>query len=312
MAAGLYENDWMFSSNGVRPWHGIGTIVKEAPTSDEAIKIAKLDWDVIQYPVIANGMEIPNYFANVRSDTNETLGVVKNRYRVEQNSEAFSFVDNIIENSEVKCKYETAGSLFNGRKVFMLVKLPKKNILGDSIENYLFFMNSHDGSSQLLAGITNVRVVCNNTLQLAINGAQRLWKCKHTENINGKVEEAKESLGFAVKYISSMSDQIEVLAAKKVNEEAFFRKLYEENPMRLGEKSLQSSIEVMHEIYNNKDDLQNFRGTAWGLYNAVSDFSSNYSLSNREQSFRGKEYKLEHFFDGDKILGVSQMILQAA
>jgi hypothetical protein len=117
MAHGIMEYDWMLSVKQ-KPWHGIGTIVEDAPTSDEAIKIAKLDWTIQQIPVMANGKEIPNYFANVRSDTNEALGVVRGRYKVVQNTEAFDFVDGIIGNKDVECRYETAGSLFNGRKIF--------------------------------------------------------------------------------------------------------------------------------------------------------------------------------------------------
>lgn len=113
MAHGLLEYDWMLSTKE-KPWHGIGTIVQDAPTSEDAIRIAKLDWKVQQVPVMANGKEIPNYFANVRNDVNEVLGVVRSRYRILQNNEAFDFVDGIIENEEgVKCVYETAGSLFN-------------------------------------------------------------------------------------------------------------------------------------------------------------------------------------------------------
>ena len=175
MSAGLLEYDWMLS-NKERPWHGIGTVVEDAPTSDDAIKIAKLDWKVTQVPVMSNRIEIPNYFCNFREDINMPLGIVKGRYKVVQNNEAFDFVDNIIGNDKIECCYETAGSLFNGKKIFLLVKLPNKELLGDDVENYLFFTNSHDGSSALTAGITNVRVVCNNTLQMALAGAKRTWK----------------------------------------------------------------------------------------------------------------------------------------
>ena len=153
MSAGLLEYDWMLSAKE-RPWHGIGTVVEEAPTSEDAIRIARLDWTVDQFPVFANGNEIPGYFANVRSDTNEALGVVRNRYKIVQNTEAFDFVDGIVANKHLECRYETAGSLFNGRRIFLLVKLPNKDLLGDLVENYLFFTNSHDGSSALTAGIT--------------------------------------------------------------------------------------------------------------------------------------------------------------
>ena len=310
MSAGIMENDWMMSGNGIRPWHGIGTVVEDAPTSDEAIKIAKLDWKVEQFPIEANGRIIPEHFANVRMDTNEALGIVKSRYKIVQNDEAFDFVDGIIGNDEVECHYETAGSLFNGRKIFLLVKLPNKNLLGDDIENYLFFTNSHDGSSALTAGISNVRVVCNNTLQMAIKGAQRTWSCRHTTNIDDKRKQAQEALGLAVKYMDSMDKMAEQMAWKKVDEEAFFRTLFEKNPTNIADKNKMRTITMIHDIYHEKDDLQNFKGSAWGLYNAVADFVSNTAPFRNTATF--KENKLNNFFDGYKLLNETQKILMVA
>lgn len=309
MSAGLENFDWMMSVKE-RPWHGIGTVVDIAPCSADALKIAKLDWTVEQFPVQANGMEIPNYFANIRSDTNQILGVVRSRYNVLQNADAFNFIDDIIENnSDVECKYETAGSLFNGRRVFMLVRLPDQKLVGDDVENYMFFTNSHDGTSALLAGITNVRVVCNNTLQMAIKGASRTWKCHHTKNIEARKHEAEESLGLAVKYIYNLDTTAQEMAMKKINEEAFFRKLFDNEIEKHSEKRVKDTIEKIHLIYNEKDDLQNFKGTAWGMYNAVSDLISN-SIPSRTTEF-GNHKKLEKFFDGNRLLALTQEILVA-
>lgn len=259
---------------------------------------------------MANGNQIPNYFANVRSDTNEALGVVRGRYKVVQNTEAFDFVDGIIENKDVECRYETAGSLFNGRKIFLLVRLPNKELLGDDVENYLFFTNSHDGSSALTAGITNVRVVCNNTLQMAIRGAQRTWTCRHTDSIFAKKAQAQEVLGLAVTYMDSMDDLAEKLATKKINEEKFFRKLFEKNPTNLCEKNKEQAIERMHIIFNEKDDLQNFRGSAWGMYNAVADFVSNTTPFRNTATY--KENKMNLFCSGYAMLNTAQDLLMVA
>lgn len=310
MSAGLEQYDWMMSYKE-RPWHGIGTVVEEAPTSEDAIKIAKLDWKIEQVPVMANGNQIPNYFANVRSDTNEALGVVRGRYKVVQNTEAFDFVDGIIENKDIECRYETAGSLFNGKKIFLLVRLPNKELLGDEVENYLFFTNSHDGSSALTAGITNVRVVCNNTLQMALKGAQRTWCCRHTESIINKKQQAQEALGLAIKYIDTMEEAAEKMYQQKVNEEKFFRKLFEADYIKgQCEKNKELIIERIHTIYNEKDDLQNFKGNAWGMYNAVADYVSN-ALPFRQTSTY-KENKMNQFFVGNSILQSAQKILMAA
>lgn len=309
MSAELYDNDWMFSGNGIRPWHGIGTVIEGTPTSDEAIRLAKLDWDVIQYPVVANG-NIPcdGYFANVRSDTNEALGIVKGRYKVLQNSEAFGFLDDVVGNGETEVRYETAGSLFNGRRVFIVCRLPNEKLVGDDVENYLFFTTTHDGSGSLMAGISNVRVVCNNTLQLAMRTASRSWKCRHTESIQSKKEEAKHSLGMAVKYMGEAKQMAEWMARKLINEEQFFKTLFETSHMN--QKHSEELVLTVHDLYHTKDDLANFRGTAWGMYNAVADYVSNGEPIRKTKNAEQK--KLEGFFDGYSLLTKAQNILLSA
>lgn len=310
MSAGLENNDWMFSANGIRPWHGIGEVIADAPTSDEAIKIAKLDWTVVQEPVyMKDGTEVENLFLNIRDNTKDVLGVVRGRYNIIQNNESFKFVDNIISNTKgIECRYETAGSLFNGKRVFMLVRLPEVNILGDEIENYLFFSNSHDGSSGLMAGISNIRVVCNNTLQLAESNAQRLWKIRHTQSIKERQFEAEKALGLALTYNERIKEDAERMALQRINEEKFFRAFFAE--LNLSEKNAEKTLVQLRDIYTGKNDLQNFRGTAWGMYNAVADFVSNAEPLRRTKTLN--QWRMNNFMDGYVMLDKAQKILQVA
>lgn len=310
MAHGIMENDRMFSGNGIRPWHGLGTVVDGCPTSDEAIKLANLGWDVVQEPVcLKDGTEIPDFFANIRSDTKDVLGMVKDKYRIVQNTEAFAFVDNIIQNSKgIECRYETAGSLFNGKRVFLLVRLPETNLVGDAVENYLFVSNSHDGTSGLLAGISQTRIVCANTLQMAISGACRIWKLRHTESIKGKQSEAEQALGLALNYNERIQEDAQKMAIQKINEERFFREFFKK--LNLSDKNREKVMLDIGNIYKDKNDLQNFRGTAWGMYNAVCDF-----VSNREplrKTSTSKDWKMAGYMDGYPMIRFAQDILQAA
>jgi len=310
MAHGITEKDTMFSANGIRPWHGLGTVVQDAPNSEEAIRLANLGWDVIQEPVyLKDGTEIPNLFANVRSDTHDTIGVVRDKYCISQNRDSFQFLDNIIQNSKgIECKYETAGSLFGGKKVFMLVRLPETNLVGDKVENYLFLSNSHDGSSGLMAGITNVRVVCNNTLQMAEQGAQRVWKIRHSKNLLERVKEAESSLGLALTYQERVAQDAERMATQKINEEKFFKEFFKK--LDVSEKSKEKIMVDIRDLYLEKDDLQNFKGTAWGMYNAVADHLSN----TRPQRVTDKtaQWKMWNFMQGEEMLQIAQSILKAA
>ena len=157
-----------------RPWHGLGTEVQEAPTSADALIYAGLDWEVLQKNVYAeDGSLIPGYRVNTRSTDNAALGIVSDRYKVVQNEDAFQFTDDLL---GAGVSYETAGSLQGGRKVWLLARMPHRYIIaGDEIAPYLVVKNSHDGSSGIKVAMTPIRVVCQNTLNLALDSAKRIW-----------------------------------------------------------------------------------------------------------------------------------------
>ena len=168
------------------PWHGLGTKVNEAPTSKDALIYAGLDWKVVQNNVYTqDGSLISGYKANIRSTDRSVLGIVSDRYKIVQNQDAFQFTDDLLGEGVT---YETAGSLQGGRKVWMLARMPHRYIIsGDEIEPYLVVMNSHDGSSGIKVAMTPIRVVCQNTLNLALGSAKRIWTTKHTENVMSRV-----------------------------------------------------------------------------------------------------------------------------
>ena len=179
-----------------KPWHGLGTKVEEAPCSADALYMAGLDWQVIQEPIYTDtGEIIPGYKANVRDSDRKVLGVVTDRYKIVQNHEAFAFTDSLLGSG---VRYETAGSLQEGKRVWLLARLPREYIIaGERISPYLVFSNTHDGSGSVKVALTPVRVVCNNTLNLALNTASRSWSMMHTGNIKDKIQEAKDTLFMA-------------------------------------------------------------------------------------------------------------------
>ena len=137
-----------------KPWHGLGTIVAEAPDSSAALELAGLDWTVTQKDIATadGGKIIPGFKANVRESDDKVLGIVTDRYKVVQNSEAFAFTDALLGEG---VRYETAGSLQGGRRIWLLAKLPQQYIInGDEITPYLVFMNSHDGSGSIKVAMT--------------------------------------------------------------------------------------------------------------------------------------------------------------
>ena len=170
------------------PWHGLGTRVEESPTSADAIRLAGLDWKVVQKKVYSeDGIKIDGYTANVRDKDGKALGIVGSRYSIVQNEDAFRFTDALLGEGVT---YETAGSLKEGKVIWLLAKLPNKyEILGDAVDPYIVFTNTHDGSGAVRVAMTPVRVVCNNTLNMALSTAKRTWSARHTGNIDNKLDE---------------------------------------------------------------------------------------------------------------------------
>lgn len=206
----------MFSVR-VKPWHGLGTIVEDCPGSKEAIHLAGLDWKVEQRAVCTDGgLPIPGYKANIRDSDQSVLGVVSDRYQVVQNEDAFAFTDELLGHG---IRYETAGALQGGRRTFILAKLPERFIIaGDEIMPYFVIMNSHDGSCSIKAAMTPIRVVCQNTLNLAFREAKRTWMAKHTSNIMGRIDDAKATLQFAEQYMKEMGKGVDELAHKRLTD----------------------------------------------------------------------------------------------
>jgi len=193
------------------PWHGLGTCVEEALTSGDALRESGLDWNVFQRPILTNDqIIIPGYKANIRDTDNRILGVVSDRYKIVQNHEAFAFVDALLGEG---VRFETAGSLHEGRKVWMLAKLPNSYSLGgEEIAPYLVFSNSHDGNSSIRVAMTPIRVVCQNTLNLALSNAKRMWSTVHVGNIQDKLEIAQNTLLMADKYMGKLGDEFSRLS----------------------------------------------------------------------------------------------------
>ena len=207
----------MFSVREV-PWHGLGTIVKEAPTSADAIRLAGLDWKVEQKEIfLADGTKIEGSYANVRDIDNKPLGIVGERYKIVNNSDAFEFTDELLNEG---AEYETAGSLKNGKQIWLLARLSENyKILGDEVTPYCCFTNTHDGTGAIKVAMTPVRVVCNNTLNLALKKAKRTWSARHTQTIKSKMSEARETLGLAKKYMNTLQFEFEEYYKVKLNKD---------------------------------------------------------------------------------------------
>lgn len=297
---------------GVREkaWHGLGQIVQDVPNSEEAIKLAGLDYEVGLAPLYAGVKEIDkqratnlktvlcnkpedesyyydtrivsNNFATFRKDTNDIFGVVGSRYTIVQNRDAFKFFDNIV--GEGEAIYETAGALGNGEVIFITAKLPGYISVQnkDDIEKYLLLTSSHDGSGAIQAMFTPIRVVCNNTLQAALKGSKHKISIRHTKSVHEQLEVAHKLLGITNKLTTELGLVYDKMSKTLMTDEDL--PIFIEKSLSLkrdGEGKLSTRSEnVVGKILDYHtigigQDTPLTRNTVWGAYNAVTGYFNN-------------------------------------
>ncbi|RLJ77343.1 DUF932 domain-containing protein [Pedobacter alluvionis] len=296
-----------FFSVKEKAWHGLGQIITDYPTSSEAIKFAGLNYTVEKRPLftydgenhhgdtdlVIPEIEVPNYYATLRTDTDQVLGVVGKDYEVLQNENAFSFFDAIVGGKE-GILYETAGALGNGERAFITAKLPDYIRVGrnDCIEKYLFLTTSHDGTGSIQIAFTPIRIVCQNTLNAALRGHNHTncIKIRHTASAGDKLKEAHKMLGIT----NSLSIELETI----YNQWARV-KITDKEVKRLIQLAMVPSKEVYTKLQKGAEDelsshFNNMvntafeyamisptqqdnttRGTLYGAYNSVSGYFQN-------------------------------------
>jgi|LauGreSuBDMM15SN_2_FD.fasta_scaffold29679_1 phage/plasmid-like protein (TIGR03299 family) len=297
------KGTYSFASHSEKAWHGLGTIVDKAMTSQEAIELANLDYEVAKSEVSYADAEgnvsfAKGHFATYRTDNNGFLGMVKSRYEIVQNRDAFGFFDAIIDSGEAI--FETAGALGNGERIFLCAKLPDDFMVGnEKIEKYIMLTNSHDGTSSIIAGLTNIRIVCNNTLQASLRGLENKVSIDHVGGAKNKLKEASRVMGIASKYSSEVGEIFNRMVDHKMNEEQY--RNFFEGIFKADYKQVENEKEASTRLKNMVEATTQFalthptqttaetNGTLWGAYNTVSGYY-NYikDFNNAEDKFRSQ------------------------
>lgn len=280
MAHGIMDTDSMFSGMGIVPWHGLGKVVDGALTAEEAIEAAGLGWNVVKRPMFVPGPEgddnyypIDGHYAIVRGDTGGVLGVTKGRYMPLQNREAFGFFDNIVAKQEAI--FHTAGSLFDGKRIWIMAKLPGEIVVKgqDITEKFLLLTNGHDGQSVTEVKFTSVRVVCQNTLKMALKEAGNTIRIRHTQSMHDKLAQAVQLMGITNRYYDSLNDRIQALAKKELSASqvsGYLDDVYGDQ-----ERAKEAILELVETGMGT--DIPGVRGTAWGAYNAVTEYTNHHA-----------------------------------
>ena len=298
---------------GETPWHGLGTKIETAPTSEDAIVAAGLDWNVIQEPVYTSeGVLIPGYKANIRDTDRKVLGMVTNKYKIVQNKDAFSFTDSLLGEG---VRYETAGSLASGKRVWMLARLEDRLITDEKVSPYLVFTNNHDGTGAVKVAITPVRVVCQNTLNLALRNAERSWSAAHMGNIEDKLNEAKKTLLNAENYLECLEEEFGELKMQKLTDDQVVQYIKELIPMdekatdRVKSTTKEMWVDIM-DRYLYTPNLQPLEKSAYRFVNAVSDFATHRQPARRTANYQ--ENLFMKTVDGNALIDKSYALVRAA
>ncbi|KKL90415.1 hypothetical protein LCGC14_1904930 [marine sediment metagenome] len=322
----------MFSAKEI-PWHGLGTVVDGALTSSEAIKIANLDYVVakgdlyIKYPehlhgTLGKGKQHRGQYITYREDNGETFAVVGSKYEIVQNEEAFNFFDQVVGFKEAI--FETAGALGVGETIFITAKLPKHIYVSgnDIIDRYLLFTNSHNGMRSIEVLFTPIRVVCSNTLQMAIRSADCSYKIRHTKSAHDKIDEAKNILGIENTMAENIQELYIAMTSIRVTDRqalGFINSMFlTSGEIEKLEDGLPYTDVISTRKQNTLEDIQSYyhtgpgqemvstAGTLWGVYNAVTGYYNNV----KKYGDPGK--KMESIMYGSAATKNNQALNQAA
>lgn len=293
-----------FFSVNEKAWHGLGQIVSDYPNSAGALHFAGLDFTVEKRKLftydnqnlfgnadtVAPNIPVPNYYATVRTDTEEVLGVVGKEYQVVQNVDAFAFFDAIVGGEGIQ--YETAGALGKGERIFITAKLPDYIKVGndDLIEKYLFLTTSHDGFGSITAAFTPVRIVCANTLNAAIRNQTNSVKIRHTANAKERLERAHNLMCIS----NNLSHELERLFnhwTKVAITDKGLRKLIQlalvpnKEVLKDLEAGLMDELSAQYKkmcdsvfdyaVSSPTQQTETTKGTVFGAYNAVTGYYQN-------------------------------------
>jgi phage/plasmid-like protein (TIGR03299 family) len=298
------------------PWHGLGTRLDHPPSSQEAMRVAGLDWTVAKAPLyIAGGTrlhEVPDRFALVREDKIgqpdcDIFGIAGRSYVLLQNREAFQFFDPLV--SDGTAIYETAGALGRGERVWIQARLQgdAEIVTGDPVRRFLLLSNSHDGSSSVQVKLTPIRVVCNNTLTRALSQGRTI-QVRHDRDMKQRLEHAKELLGVVQAQYDELTALFRRLAAVLLTHERalnYFEDVFPDGSTAETAKRAVNDRRWARHFYEHGrgNDLPKVRGTLWAAYNGVTELVDHRRPMTADADFTTKRLGSIWFGRGATIKG---------
>ena len=290
----------------------LGTSIIGARDSATAMAMAGLGYNVVKKEITTvDGIYIPDKFATLRDDTNDVLGIVGKQYTIVQNAEAFAFTDELV---GMGMLYETAGYFGKGEKLWLEGILPGEyKILGDDIAPYVVFMNTHDGSGSVKVALTFTRVICSNTLNLAIKSAKRCFSFVHKGSVSARIEEARQVLGLADTYMKALNTEMEKLAMVKISpiqfEKVVLPSLIKVDEDKMTPRQIDARMEQRAELrfrYQKAPDLQGLGFNGARLVQAVADYVDHTEPARETKNWRENRFASQ--IQGNEMLDLARDI----
>ena len=302
MAHNLETNgtDVAFALRGAPAWHNLANRIftkDEEVSTQMMLDEAKLsNWNVRLSPLTDHISESWNDVSDAHlvlrtnpfNQETDVLATVGKRYKPVQNEELFQFAD-AIHDANADCRWESAGSLKKGKVVFGTVDIPRTMVLdpqgaNDETKLYLIVWTSHDGSVAVQAAVTPVRVVCQNTLNLAMRNAKQSFKIRHTQSVEGRIQVARETLGLALGYFDEFEKEAQALYAQSITDAEFsklIRTIYPkpEKDTKGALTKWENKVVLLDSLYHNSPTNANIKGTKWGAFNALTERLDYYRTS---------------------------------
>lgn len=273
-------------------WHKLGTVIKEAPTVEDGIRLAGLDWKVRMENLILPDGRLTTQRAVLRETDQKILGYSGPAWTPLQNSEAFSFFNDFLKTGDVEL--ETAGSLRQGQRIWVLAKIKNAEaevIKGDPIQRYFMLSNGHTAGVSVSVGFTDIRVVCKNTLAMAEQSASsKLLRVRHSKQVQSNLEEIKGIIDMSTQSFRADLQKMESLLRKQINQndikrfvEVIFFDSRKIETKRM-ENKLHFTMDKINELIETGlgADIKGVQGNGYGLYQAATEFMTHYDGSDYE------------------------------
>ncbi len=269
---------------GHAAWHALGQNVSEAQTWQDAQRLAHLDFELVDAPLYTNWsasglIKVATHKAIVRKDTKQHVGIVGMTFQTVQPTESFQFVDTLVESGAAH--YVSAGLLGNSQRMWVLIAVPGADISvgDDKSTTYLLFAQGFDGSMALISKLTSTRVVCQNTLQVALNDGNFAFKIKHTKSAVARLEAAKKLLSGVAQNAQTLEAKLRTLAARRLTRDSMvsildrvFPKNADAEANQTRRDNVLADVLALYET-NDRNAFPEQRGTAYNLLNAITNYT---------------------------------------